>query len=158
MNKTITLLVMALWLCVTPVLAQKADNEATRQRWMTEIRNYKHEYLIRELKLSREQQREFFEQYDAMDDELAKINKETRDLEDKYRDDSKATDLELSQAARALYEQKQCEAEVEMRYYDQIKEILTPRQLFKLRPAERKFTTQMVRHHSRLRKGAAEKK
>lgn len=148
-----TLIIGCLLLCATPSMVQAQKNDAsTRKQWMTEIRNYKHECLIRDLKLSSNQQTAFFAKYDAMDAELAQVNKEIRDLEDRLTADKSATEAELTSGARALWEQRQRESEIEMRYWDDFRRILTPRQLFQLKGAERKFTTQLVRHHSRLRK------
>ncbi len=50
-----------------------------------------------------------------------------------------------------LFEQKGKEAEIEMMYFEKFEKILTPRQLFKLRAAERHFTGRVLRHHGRLR-------
>ena len=62
----------------TPGKAPRPDD---RERFRAEVRNYKHEFLARELDMSKEQQREFFPVYDEMDDAIDKIATETRDLE-----------------------------------------------------------------------------
>lgn len=122
-----------------------------RQKALSEMRNFKHNMLTRELDLSKDQQSKFFDLYDEMDDQLMTINSETRDLERKTLNDASATDTELNAAARALYEQKQREAEVELKYFDKFAEVLTPRQLVKLKGAERKIALRMASFHARSR-------
>lgn len=130
---------------------QRGMSDEDREKWLNELRNYKHDVLARELKLSREQQAEFFPIYDEMDDELNQISTDTRELEAKVYNDPDASDLECETAARALFEQKSREGEVETAYFDKFKEILSPKQLIRLKNAERKFTQQLVRQHGRNR-------
>lgn len=49
-----------------------------RDKFLAELRPYQHEFLAKELKLSREQARDFFPVYDAMDDELQQVADETQ--------------------------------------------------------------------------------
>ena len=136
--------------CSVGASAQSERENAGRDRIMAELKPYKHDFLIKDLKLSKEQSKEFFPVYDQMDEELMKINEETRELERKTEDNAEASDTEVEAAARATFEQKQREGEVEMKYYDQFKEILTPRQLLRLKGAERRYTQWLVRHHRKL--------
>ena len=136
------------------LFAQDRPSSGDRDKWLSEVRNYKQEYLSRELQLTKEQQSKFFPIYNEMDEELNKVASETRDLEAKVNDDKNATDTEVSAAARALFEQKSRESEIELRYFDRYKDILTPRQLIRLKAAERKFTQQLVRHHGRMKADA----
>lgn len=136
------------------LFAQERPSSGDREKWLSEVRNYKQEYLARELQLTKEQQAKFFPIYNEMDEELNKAAVETRDLEAKVTEDKDASDTEVSAAARALFEQKGRESEIELRYFDRYKEILTPRQLIRLKAAERKFTQQLVRHHGRMKADA----
>lgn len=127
-------------------------SEEDRQRFRAEMRNYKHDFLARELELTREQQRDFFPVYDEMDDEIDRINTETRELERKVATKEDATDTEIEAAARAVFSQKSAEGEVEQKYFDKFRQILKGKQLLKLRNAERDFTRQLMRHHRKARK------
>lgn len=122
-----------------------------RQRWISELRNFKHEFLAKELNLTRSEQEKFFPVYDEMDDKLTRISSETRDLEQKVLADEKASDTEISAATQAVFQQKKREGEIEEQYYDKLKEVLTPRQLLRLKNAERKFTQQLLRRHGHIR-------
>lgn len=126
-------------------------SDADRQRWLSELRTYKHEYLAKELELSNEQQRDFFPLYDSMEDEIERINSETRALEARVAENKDASDIEIENAARTVFEQKRAEGQVEMTYFEKFKEVLSPKQLLRIKNAERKFGQQLVKHHRRMR-------
>lgn len=152
MQRKLILLTIALASATAGIMAQRpVERPAERARWYAEMRDYKHSFLTRELKLSHEQQAAFFEVYDAMDDEISKLNSDTRDLERKVSGAGEASDVEIESAARAVYGQKSAEGDIELRYFDKFKEILTPQQLLNLRNAERKFTQQLVKQHRRFK-------
>ncbi len=129
-----------------------------RQRWISEIRNYKHDFLARELDLSREQQNEFFPLYDEMEDRIEALNAQARDIEANVSENPDAGDLEILGAAYAQFELKKLEGEIELEYYDKFKEILNPRQLLQLKSAERLFTRQLVNRRNQMRQQPLEQK
>ena len=144
-------------IAASAAFAQKSADRAPmsdqeRQQWLLELRNYKHEYLTRELDLTPQQQAEFFPVYDEMEDTLNRIATETRELEAKVAADADASDTEIEATARALFEQKSREGEVESTYFSKFKESLSPKQLLRLKNAERKFTLQLVRHHGKAKR------
>lgn len=132
-------------------IAQMPVTDADRQRWLAEIRQYKHEFLIKELELTDEQQGSFFQLYDQMEDEIEQLNSQTRALQQQVEANDQATDLEVTNAARTIFELKRAEGQIEMTYFDRFAKILTPRQLLNLKAAERKFTQHLVNHHRRQR-------
>lgn len=132
-------------------IAQMPVTDADRQRWLAEIRQYKHEFLIKELELTEEQQGPFFQLYDQMEDEIEQLNSQTRALQQQVEANDQATDLEVTNAARTIFELKRAEGQIEMTYFDRFAKILTPRQLLNLKSAERKFTQHLVNHHRRQR-------
>lgn len=148
-------LIWALMAAVLFPLASFAQSRtissADRQRWLSEIREYKHDFLIKELNLNKEQQRDFLPLYDEMEDEIERINSETRDLEARVRDNKDASAVEIENAARTIFEQKRAEGQVEMTYFERFKSILTPAQLLNIKPVERKFTQALVKQHRRMR-------
>ena len=129
-----------------------------RQRWLSEIRNYKHDFLARELDLSREQQNEFFPLYDEMEDRIEALNAQARDIEANVSDNPDAGDLEILGAAYSQFELKKLEGEIELEYYDKFKEILNPRQLLQLKSAEKLFTRQLVNRRNQMRQQPLEQK
>lgn len=156
MTRFIPLMCALLFMAMVPAKAVAQQlNEDDRNRYVNQIRAYKHDFLAKELGLSKAQQDAFFELYDAMEDRTMDLGGEVRDLEKKA-SAAGASDEEMAAAAVALYSQKMREGEIEMEYYEKFKETLTPAQLVALKSAERKFTQELMRQHRRLRgeKGA----
>lgn len=151
--KRYKILIAALVLAAcAPILAPaQSISDEDRTAWTGEMRRYKHQWLTKELELTTEQSHEFFDKYDEMEDELERVYRETRSLETRTLRDDKATDTECEAAARAIFEQKKNEAEIELQYFDKFKQILTPKQLLKLRSAERSFVQHVVNAHKRRR-------
>jgi len=144
---------IALLAAIFPALAQQPGfTPADRERWLGEMRNLKHDFIARELDLTDEQQDHFFDLYDRMEDDIAALNSETREAETRVAADSEATDLQIQNTARTVFEQKRAEGQIEMTYFDQFSQILTPRQLLQLKNAERKFTQQLVNRRRTLRR------
>ena len=157
MNKPLRLIFTALALFALISVAEACPNSGPesrephgREKVMAELKPYRQKFFAKELKLTKEQTREFFALYDSMEEELRKINDETRNLEESVLADDKATDTQAEAAARATFEQKSREAAVELSYYEKFKGILSPRQLLGLKTADRKFTQWLVRNHRRL--------
>lgn len=152
-NKSISTIFSVIALCMIlssqTATAQriKGNSDDRRKEWMVEMRNFKHEFFKKELGLTREQEVPFFKAYDEMDDELIRIGEETRQLERKINADSDASDTELESAARTLFEQKKREAEVELTYFEEFKNILTKRQLLRLKETERRFNRALLNHN-----------
>lgn len=151
MNRTFSLLIALLVSSFIFASAQSQPDENDRQRWINEVRNFKHEFLAKDLDLSKEQQKDFFAAYDEMEDRINQLNIETRDLEQKVLFDPDASDVELEAAARMSYILKNEESKIELEYFDKFKAMLSPRQLIRLKSAERKFTQQLMQHHRRLK-------
>lgn len=136
--------------------AQSSVSPDDRQRWISEIRTYKHEFLAKELDLTRDQQNSFFPLYDEMEDRIEDLNAETRELETRVTENADAGDIEVLGASRAVFELKKNEGEIELSYYDKFKDILSPRQLLQLKSAERQFTRQLLDSHHRMRRSEHE--
>lgn len=148
---SVTLLVNGLTASAQP---KCCANSEERQKWFKEMREYKHNFLTKELDLSREQQREFFPLYDEMEDLTFQLINETRLLERKVADNGdKATDIELDKATEALFELKCKEGEIEKNYLKKFQPILSKKQLFLLKRAERKYIRDIMKHNRRLRSG-----
>ncbi len=105
-------------------------SEAERKQWMTEMIQYKHDA----------QKEQFFSVYDKLESERWKLEREARKMEQEVRQKgAEATDLELEKAADAAFELEGKQHAVTMKYYGELKTILSKQQLFKLKKAERDF-------------------
>lgn len=129
-----------------------AQNNVDRKKWLKEIQEYKHEFLIKELDLTKEQQEKFLPMYDEMDCKIRQVNDQARDYQRKIRQmKDKASELEYEKAAEAQFEVKAKEGEIEKSYFSKFKTVLTPKQLFRLKHAEWKFTKELMKQHSRMK-------
>lgn len=132
----------------------RPQREANFGEWAKGMREYKHKFLAKELELTRDQQRKFFVLYDQMEDEVDQLNNEAREIEEEIEvKGENATDAELERASERLFNLRTREGAIDLKYYDKFKEILTKRQLFQLKGAERKFTREMVKYYRRNRQG-----
>ncbi|MDE6192125.1 MAG: Spy/CpxP family protein refolding chaperone [Muribaculum sp.] len=153
-RKNILLLLIAAIIFAMPGYATDNKKNIDRKEWFKELRQYKHNFLTKELDLTKEQEAKFFPMYDEMDDAMFKINREARAMEKKITKSSeKVSDLEYEKAAEAMYEVKGKEAAIEKQYFTKFKTVLTPKQLFELKQAERRFTDKLMKEHSKARSG-----
>lgn len=151
MRKLTFILIMALCASFSMAAQRSKLSKEDRQKYLVEMRQFKHDFLVRELELSRDQQNQFFPLYDQMEDEINQVADETRELEAKVTSNADASDTEISSAARAVFEQKGKESAIELTYFTKFKEVLTPRQLLGLKNAEKKFTQQLMKQHGRTK-------
>ena len=56
------------------------------------------------------------------------------------------SDLEYEKATEALFELRSREGDIDRKYYPQLREILSKKQLFKLKSAERRFGRHLMKH------------
>ena len=145
---TILIAILAL---ILPSLTHAAPQNDDRKQFFKEIREFKHKFLARELNLSKEQEQKFFPIYDQMEDETDKIQEETRAMENKLRETPEPSDLEYEKATDAIFEQKMKEGEIEKSYLEKFRTVLTNKQLFNLKNAERNFNLDLMKQHHRLR-------
>ena len=122
-----------------------------RQKYVTEIRTYKHDYLTKTLQLTKAQEKEFYPLYDELEDKIMALHDQARDVEHKTMHAADVSDIELETAARNLYSQKLKEGELELEYYLKFKDILTSKQLISLKNAERKFMQQLMRQQRKAK-------
>lgn len=122
-----------------------------RGQWLDQIRQYKRTYFTKELNLTKEQQQKFFPLYEEMSEQTTRIEEETRIMERRISESEDASDLEYEKGAEALFDMKLKQAEVEKSYMEKFRAILSAKQLFELKGAERSFARDMMRQHNRLR-------
>lgn len=147
-------LILIALIFVATAAAATAQGRASREQWMTEMRQYKRAYLAKELDLSKEQQNKFFPLYEEMEDECSRLDEDTRQMERRVAQAADASDLEYEKATEAIYETKVKQAEIEKEYSAKFREVLSAKQLFRLKEADRKFARDMMRQHNRLRGNA----
>lgn len=139
---------LAILLAVLTFAAADAQGRKRDQRmtqWLEEMRQLRTSFIVKELELTNDQKDKFVPLYDNMYREIEKLMNDTRELERTVnRKGSAASNIELEKASEALYECKGKENDIEMRYFNKFKTVLTPKQLFKLKHAEHKFNKQLM--------------
>lgn len=131
----------------------KQPSKQDKTAWLKEMQQVKNEFISNSLNLNHDQKAKFIPLYNKMEKEVYKTMDEpykmARQLKDKG---DAATDAEYQQVADALFQCKSKEAAIEMKYYKEFKKILTPRQLVKLKKAERDFTKKLMTEHRKMKK------
>lgn len=139
---------MLLAIAALPAAAQgRGHNKQDRDEWFRQLREFKHEFLAKELALTDEQQKAFFPVYDTMSTERRDARRKLRKAERELKKKGKAaSEADYEKVARMQVEIKGVENDIETRYYPQLKNILTAKQLVDLKTVEDKFSD-MVRKY-----------
>lgn len=144
----ILILVFTIFSSINVIDAQEKKNKMNREEWFAQMRNYKHKFIADEIKLTPEQEAKFFPIYNMMEDELFQGQRETRKLKKKAEKDESVSDSEYEAATKAIIDLKRKEHDIELKYYYQIKPIISSKQYFKLKAAEHKFTRIVMKRHN----------
>lgn len=145
----IIILVLALFAPLCTIEAKDKGKKMDRKEWFAHMRQHKHDFIAKELGLAKDQQTKFFPIYDAMEDEIFKVNRETRKLEKQVANNKAATDVEYDAATKAIIDLKKKESAIELKYFDKLKTVISSKQLFILKKAERKFTHNIMKEHNK---------
>lgn len=135
----------------------KAENQEKvpqqENKWMNEVRNFKHSFLIKETEMTEEQSNNFIPLYSEMEDKIYQANREARKLEQEITLSQKEISEEnYLNAATVLSKVKEKEAEIEKHYFALFSNILSKKQLFMLKRAENRFAFEMLSHYKRSKK------
>lgn len=126
------------------------DGSPSRKEWVKEMRSAKQKYIKSELKLSDDQATKFFPIYFAMEEEIMELQHQARKMEKQIDSKEKKTSpTDEERALEMIYSLKSREGAVELKYLPKFKEILTARQLLKLKHIERKFTRDLMKHRKK---------
>ena len=142
MNKKLLHLALAVMLLgiSLPAIAQTKSSG-----WTKEMLDYKHDFIAEQTEMTQAQRDKFMPLYEAMEKEIYKANLAAREHARKVSHTSrKVSDQEYATAARAMSQAKLKEGDIEARYFEKFAKILSSKQLFQLKQAERKFTRQML--------------
>ncbi|MDE5877452.1 MAG: Spy/CpxP family protein refolding chaperone [Muribaculaceae bacterium] len=137
-------LLLTLILIATCGLASAQDRcDKSKDEMFREVKEFKMKFLAQELKLSDEQCRPFFDLYSAQMDERHKLWEPAMELERKVKKDPNASEADYNAVSEAINKAKSGEAELEGRYDEKFRKILTPKQIYELKDAENRFREKM---------------
>lgn len=155
------LLLIALIIATSSMAFSQDNARGDRDAWMREMQQYKNDFMAKRLDLTPEQKAKFIPLYNRMDSEVRNVIDQTKKMtKEVSKKGDAATDLELEKAAEAQFECKAKEAKIEMKYFKEFKQILTPRQLNKIKPAEHAFMKELMkkqREHKREHRRSSHK-
>ncbi len=154
MNKQLFFIILfsiiSIFQCQTAQANNNGKPQQTDNKWLNEVRNYKHSFLIKELDMTDEQSKEFIPIYTEMENKIYQANREARKLEQEISATSlHVSDEEYERVATILSQVKTKEAEIEQEYFQRYSKILTKKQLFLLKRAENRFAIDMLNHNKR---------
>lgn len=122
-----------------------AEAKPDKTEWLRKMKNFKHEFLARELDLAPKQRDEFFRIYDAKEAARFEAEKQVRKMERQIlKKGENATDEECDCCIKAQYELNEKLAAIEKKYESAMRKILSKRQLMRLPHAERKFQRRLM--------------
>lgn len=151
--KLARLLVIAiLMLPLTEVSAQQRGKDngnppprPEKKEWLRKMKEFKNEFMARELDLTPEQKGEFFRVYGAMEEERFEAEKSVRKLEQELEaKGTSATDEEYDRCIAAHYELNEKMVAIDKKYEASLRKILTKRQLMLLPHVERNFQRHLM--------------
>lgn len=134
-------LLIIMVISVSPAFAQKNKGKS-RSEMRKEMSEFHLKFLAQEIDLKEDQQKAFFDTYKAMMDERGKVFHETRNLEKRLKAGN-ASEQEYESVTNALTSAKEKDAAIEKKYDDKLGKILSPKQLYQLKEAEKKWRAKM---------------
>lgn len=149
MKRNIALISM-IWMVLLGAFQAYGARNDDRAKWMDEMRRFKRSYFTKELDLTTQQQNRFFPLYEEMEDQVQKIDGETRQMERRVAELKNASDLEYQKATEAIYDGQVRQAEIEREYVEKFQSILSRKQIFKIKAVERQFNRELMKQHRRL--------
>lgn len=141
--------------CPDPAETEQGRHKASKRYEMArEVQEFKLKFLAQEMELRDDQQKRFFDLYNAMSEEKFKVFTEVRRLESQLKNNPNATEAEYAAVSDAITKAKARDAEIEKKYDDQFSTFLTKKQIFKMKAAEEKFRRKMheMNKHNRKKK------
>lgn len=119
-----------------------------KKEMIKEIREFKVEFLAKEMELTAAQKKKFAEVYAERMDELHTYMEKSHALEKRMESDKNLSEEEYAKAIATLDEYRDKCREIEKRNDAKLKTFLSQKQMFRMREAERKFrdTMRKMRH------------
>lgn len=145
---SIAILFTVLFVQSSSLFAQ--DNKPQPNKWMEEVKSFKHSFLIKETQMTDEQSKVFIPLYTEMENKVFQANRDARQMAtDLSREQNEVNDEHYTAVAKALSNVKAIEAEIENEYFKIFTNILSPKQMFLLKRAENRFAIEMLNHNKR---------
>lgn len=153
MKKSLFKIFILLIMFTTVLPSRSAEAPAEKDgHWRKEMREFKLKFLAQEMELRQDQQKQFFLLYSQMSDEKDATMKSTaQTIRRVTRLGSAATDADFNAATEALMKAHEQELAIDKKYDEKFRAFLSPKQMFKMKEAERKFRDKLnnMRHNNK---------
>lgn len=133
---------LLLLLGIAGAAAQHRDGK-TRQQMFKEIQEFKIRFIAQEIELQDDQKQRFTELYTEMSDKRHECMRSAWRMERKLKKMENPTEADYQAATEAISKAKAEDAQIEKTYSEKFAQILTPKQMFKMKEAEEKFRQKM---------------
>lgn len=149
------LFIFAIFTLTQAAVAEPKDEPNAEK--LKELQEFKVKYLCQEMDLPADKQAEFSKLYMQYENERSTL---FRELHKNFKHLSKSqshTDVDYANAAEKMASAKSREGDLEMKYFNIFKTMLTPKQLYLMKRAEDKFDRKLGEMH-RKNNGNKQKK
>lgn len=106
---------------------------------LKELQEFKIKYLIQEMDLAADKQAEFTQIYTQYDNERTSLFRSNFQVFKGMHKKQNPTDAEYLNAAEVMATAKMKEGSLEQKYFNKLRSVLTPKQIYTLKRAEQKF-------------------
>ena len=142
MKTRILYTVMALLLAV-PSFAQKTSGHGHNDARHKEMLEFKLKFLADEIDLRDDQKKQFNEIYTQMENERRAAFRKIRNAERTIKSKKDASEEDYEKATNEIAAAREEMAQIEKKYDEKLAAVLTKKQMFKLKDAEKKFQDTM---------------
>lgn len=142
---SVALLFIATFTFAVSTDAHKGKDGKNHAEMIRELQDFKIKFLIQEAEITKDQQADFVKIYTELSNAKLNLMKEGHDEQKALRAKASPTDEDYYRVSEKLAGAKSAEGALEMKYYQQLKKLLSPKQLYKLKDAELKFNRKMMK-------------
>lgn len=138
---------IAILIMLMSVPVSHAQRKEPSAEVLKELQEFKIKYLIQEMELQADKQGEFSSIYAKYDKERNSLFRQLYHKARAIRKEAKHTDAEYLEAAESMATAKSREGALEESYFQQFRTILSPKQLYQMKRAEKKFDHKLNEMH-----------
>ena len=130
---------LAMLLMSVPAYADRKKKANSGDNWRKEMHDFKLRFLAQEMKLREDQQKQFITVYTQMTEEKEANMNQVRRAMIRVKKLDNPTDADYTAATDEMIRGHEQDLAIEKKYEERFKTFLSPKQIFSMKEAERKF-------------------
>lgn len=130
---------LAMLLMSVPAYADRKKKANSGENWRKEMHDFKLRFLAQEMKLREDQQKQFITVYTQMTEEKEANMNQVRRAMVRVKKLDNPTDADYTAAIDEMIRGHEQDLAIEKKYEERFKTFLSPKQIFSMKEAERKF-------------------